>query len=116
MGAADAWGARCLGIENKKGTLRPGADADLVVLDLGLPDLDGATVVRELRAWSPAPVLVLSARHSEQEKVRLLDAGADDYGQWLLTARIDATTAVAEPWRSAPRATVREDRNARAGP
>ena len=67
----------------------------LVVLDLGLPDMDGAAVTRELRAWSPAPVLVLSARHSEQEKVRLLDAGADDYltkpfGPGELAARVRA--------------------------
>ena len=52
---------------------------DLVVLDLGLPDLDGASVCAELRRWSNAPIVVLSARHSEHEKVALLDAGADDY-------------------------------------
>ncbi|MDQ6926366.1 MAG: response regulator transcription factor [Candidatus Eremiobacteraeota bacterium] len=68
---------------------------DLVVLDLGLPDMDGAALCRELRAWSAAPVLVLSARHSEQEKIRLLDAGADDYltkpfGPGELAARVRA--------------------------
>jgi two-component system KDP operon response regulator KdpE len=52
---------------------------DLVILDLGLPDLAGAEVCREIRRWSTTPILVLSARHSEDEKVRLLDAGADDY-------------------------------------
>jgi two-component system KDP operon response regulator KdpE len=52
---------------------------DLVVLDLGLPDLSGIEVCRDLRAWSNAPVLVLSARHSDTEKAALLDAGADDY-------------------------------------
>jgi two-component system KDP operon response regulator KdpE len=52
---------------------------DLVVLDLGLPDLSGVDVCREIRQWSTAPILVLSARHSDQEKVALLDAGADDY-------------------------------------
>jgi two-component system KDP operon response regulator KdpE len=51
----------------------------LVVLDLGLPDAPGIDVVREVRAWSQAPIIVLSARHSDQEKVALLDAGADDY-------------------------------------
>lgn len=51
----------------------------LVVLDLGLPGLDGEAVTRDLRGWCTAPILVLSARHGEQEKVRLLDAGADDY-------------------------------------
>lgn len=52
---------------------------DLLVLDLGLPDGDGVDLVRELRAWSSMPVLVLSARSTEEEKVRALDAGADDY-------------------------------------
>ncbi len=52
---------------------------DLVILDLGLPDMDGADVCRELRGWLDAPILVLSARHSVDEKAALLDAGADDY-------------------------------------
>lgn len=51
----------------------------LVVLDLGLPDMDGAAVCREIRSWSSAPIIVLSARHSPQEKAALLDSGADDY-------------------------------------
>lgn len=51
----------------------------LIVLDLGLPDMDGLTVCREIRAWSATPILVLSARHSDEEKARLLDSGADDY-------------------------------------
>jgi two-component system KDP operon response regulator KdpE len=51
----------------------------IVVLDLGLPDMDGAAVLRELRRWSTAPVLVLSARHGSSDKVDALDAGADDY-------------------------------------
>ncbi len=51
----------------------------LIVLDLGLPDADGATVCRTIRQWSAVPILVLSARHSDAEKVALLDAGADDY-------------------------------------
>ncbi|MDX1999073.1 MAG: response regulator, partial [Thermoanaerobaculia bacterium] len=53
--------------------------ADLVVLDLGLPDLEGHEVLAELRAWSTVPVIVLSVRASESEKVRALDAGAHDY-------------------------------------
>jgi two-component system KDP operon response regulator KdpE len=53
--------------------------ADLVVLDLGLPDMDGQEVLRELREWSHVPVIVLSVRASEQEKVRALDLGANDY-------------------------------------
>jgi two-component system KDP operon response regulator KdpE len=52
---------------------------DLVVLDLGLPDLDGQQVLRELREWSQVPVLVLSVRASEGEKVLALDGGANDY-------------------------------------
>ena len=52
---------------------------DLIVLDLGLPDMPGLDVCREIRAWSRAPIIVLSARHAEDEKVRLLGAGADDY-------------------------------------
>jgi two-component system, OmpR family, KDP operon response regulator KdpE len=51
----------------------------LVILDLGLPDFQGIEVCREIRQWSNMPILVLSARHSDEEKVRLLDAGADDY-------------------------------------
>ena len=53
--------------------------ADLVILDLGLPDLDGYEVLSELRTWSHVPVIVLSVRANEEEKVKLLDAGATDY-------------------------------------
>jgi two-component system KDP operon response regulator KdpE len=52
---------------------------DLVILDLGLPDLDGLEVTRRLREWSAIPVIVISARGKEQDKVVALDAGADDY-------------------------------------
>lgn len=52
---------------------------DLVVLDLGLPDMDGHQVLKELRAWSKVPVIVLSVRNSDREKVNALDAGAQDY-------------------------------------
>ena len=55
------------------------ARPDLIVLDLGLPDLAGLDVCRDIRAWSSVPLLVLSARHSDREKAELLDAGADDY-------------------------------------
>lgn len=52
---------------------------DVVILDLGLPDLDGLDVLRQLRAFSDVPVIVLTARDEQSEKVRSLDAGADDY-------------------------------------
>ena len=52
---------------------------ELLILDLGLPDMDGVDVIRDLRSWSNIPVLVLSARSEETEKVAALDAGADDY-------------------------------------
>jgi two-component system KDP operon response regulator KdpE len=57
-------------------TLRP---VDLIVVDLGLPDLDGAEIVERVRSWSKIPIIVLSIRSSEEEKVRLLEIGADDY-------------------------------------
>ncbi|WP_406625628.1 response regulator [Acidovorax sp. SDU_ACID1] len=53
--------------------------ADIVVLDLGLPDIDGRDVLRELRQWSRVPVIVVTVRSGEEEKVALLDAGANDY-------------------------------------
>ncbi|MCK9688034.1 response regulator [Scleromatobacter humisilvae] len=68
---------------------------DLVVLDLGLPDGDGVDLLRDLRAWSDMPVLVLSARTTEDDKIAALDAGADDYlvkpfGARELLARVRA--------------------------
>lgn len=56
-----------------------GKKPDVVLLDLGLPDKDGAAVLAELRSWSAIPVIVISVRNSEEDIVRLLDAGADDY-------------------------------------
>ena len=52
---------------------------DIMILDLGLPDLDGIEVTRQLREWSPVPIIILSVRETENEKVAALDAGADDY-------------------------------------
>jgi two-component system KDP operon response regulator KdpE len=52
---------------------------DLVILDLGLPDMDGGDVLERLRSWSTVPLIVLSVRSNESEKVRLLESGADDY-------------------------------------
>ncbi len=51
----------------------------VLILDLGLPDIDGTTVITRLREWSSVPILVLSARHGSDDKVEALDAGADDY-------------------------------------
>jgi two-component system KDP operon response regulator KdpE len=70
---------------------------DLVVLDLGLPDLDGAEVIRGLRGWTNVPIIVLSGRAGSEEKVAALDAGADDYvtkpfGMDELLARVRAVT------------------------
>jgi two-component system KDP operon response regulator KdpE len=74
------------------GTRKP----DLVVVDLGLPDGDGVDLIRDLRTWSGVPVIVLSARSDESDKVNALDAGADDYltkpfGVAELLARVRAT-------------------------
>ncbi len=73
------------------GTRRP----DALVLDLGLPDGDGIDLIRELRTWSTAPIIVLSARTREDDKIAALDAGADDYlvkpfGAGELLARVRA--------------------------
>jgi len=75
------------------GTRKP----DLVILDLGLPDGDGVDLIRELRGWSAVPVIVLSARAGEEDKIEALDAGADDYltkpfGVGELLARVRATS------------------------
>jgi len=73
------------------GTRKP----DVLILDLGLPDRDGVELLRDLRAWSQVPVLVLSARAQEEQKIAALDAGADDYlvkpfGVGELLARVRA--------------------------
>ena len=73
------------------GTRKP----DLVILDLGLPDREGGEVLRDLRSWSQVPVIILSARSNEEDKIAALDAGADDYltkpfGVGELLARVRA--------------------------
>ena len=52
---------------------------DIIILDMGLPDIDGTEVTRRLREWSQTPIIVLSVREAEQDKIAALDAGADDY-------------------------------------
>jgi two-component system KDP operon response regulator KdpE len=75
---------------------------DVIILDLGLPDMEGAEVIAGVRGWSGVPIIVLSARHASDEKVAALDAGADDYvtkpfGMDELLARLRAAVR-----RSAP--------------
>jgi two-component system KDP operon response regulator KdpE len=75
---------------------------DLVVLDLGLPGIDGTEVIRGLRGWTSVPIIVLSVRETETEKVEALDAGADDYvtkpfGMDELLARLRAALRRAAP-------------------
>lgn len=80
---------------------------NLVVLDLGLPDVDGIDIIRELRGWTQVPVIVLSARTNERVKVEALDAGADDYltkpfGVSELLARVRAQLRRSTPQADAP--------------
>jgi two-component system KDP operon response regulator KdpE len=77
-------------------------EPDVVLLDLGLPDLSGVEVLRAIRAWSQVPVIVLSARHGSDDKVEALDVGADDYvtkpfGMDELLARVRAAVRRAVP-------------------
>ena len=80
---------------------------DCMILDLGLPDIDGTQVITQLRSWSEMPVIVLSAREEQVDKVAALDAGADDYlskpfGIDELLARIRATLRRAKPAEPGP--------------
>ena len=90
------------------GTRKP----DIVILDLGLPDGDGVDFIRDFRAWSSVPVIVLSARAEETDKIEALDAGADDYltkpfGVGELLARVRAARRAARTPRAAGRRTFR---------
>ena len=84
---------------------------DIVILDLGLPDMDGTEVITGLRGWNQAPILVLSAREGEAAKVRALDAGADDYvvkpfGMDEVLARLRAALRRATPTHDEPSVTT----------
>lgn len=98
----------------RKATLTP---PDLIIVDLGLPDMDGSEIVQRLRAWSSVPLIVLSVRSNETEKVRLLELGADDYvvkpfGMAELLARAHAAlrrrvnTSAGEPIIKSGRLTI----------
>ncbi|MEU4835745.1 response regulator [Streptosporangium sp. NPDC023615] len=89
--------------------LRAAADRppDLVILDLGLPDLDGVDVIHGLRGWTAVPIIVLSGRDGGQDKIEALDAGADDYvtkpfGVDELLARVRAVTRRAGAQETGP--------------
>ncbi|MBI2308779.1 MAG: two-component system response regulator KdpE [Rhodocyclales bacterium] len=95
--ALEAEGCKVFEAENgERGLIEAGTrQPELLIVDLGLPDIDGVQVVRDFRSWSGAPVLILSARVDEQDKVRALDSGADDYltkpfGVGELLARVRA--------------------------
>ena len=92
------------------GTRKP----DLVVLDLGLPDSDGQAVIRDVRSWSAVPIIVLSARSDEADKIAALDAGADDYltkpfGTGELMARVRATLRRPRPAQGGESTAVDEE-------
>jgi two-component system KDP operon response regulator KdpE len=89
---------------------------DLVVLDLGLPDIDGVDVCRRIREWSDVPILVLSAEGSDQRKVQALDEGADDYvTKPFSTPELLARVRVALRHRPAPGVEAREEAVLRVG-
>ncbi len=86
---------------------------DAVVLDLGLPDMDGSDVIAGLRGWTDVPILVLSAREHSRQKVAALDAGADDYvvkpfGMEELLARLRAAIRRGTPTPAEPRITTED--------
>lgn len=93
---------------------------DLIILDLGLPDGDGIDFIRDLRQWSAIPVIVLSARSEESDKIAALDAGADDYlskpfgiGELQARLRVALRRHAASPLRRSDRPLFRRDGRSR---
>lgn len=74
-------GYKCIGTDkgNEAIALSMSNNPDIIVLDLGLPDIDGIEVVKKIREWSKTPIIIVSARDNEHQKVEALDEGADDY-------------------------------------
>ncbi len=112
--AMEANGCRLLEAGTGKEGLLAAAERkpDVIVLDLGLPDMDGLAVIRALREWSAVPIIILSARGQEQDKIAGLDAGADDYvakpfsvGELMARIRVAARHA-AQPSAEEPETTV----------
>jgi len=89
----------------KQGIIEAGVrKPDLIILDLGLPDMDGVDVIKTIREWSTMPIIILSARSNEQNKIDALDAGADDYltkpfglGELLARIRVSMRHSVSCP-------------------
>lgn len=84
---------------------------DLVLLDLGLPDMDGLEVIKKTREWSSLPIIVISARTQEKEKVAALDAGADDYlpSRSALSSCLPASVrpfAIITGWQTIPQTAI----------
>jgi len=101
-----AYGFKVFEADNgKQGIIEAGIrKPDLIILDLGLPDMDGVEVIKTIRAWSVMPVIILSARSGEQHKIDALDAGADDYltkpfglGELLARIRVALRHSVNSP-------------------
>jgi two-component system, OmpR family, KDP operon response regulator KdpE len=102
----EANGYRVIEAETGQGGITQAAQhpPDVVILDLGLPDMDGVTVLKRLREWSRVPVVVLSVRDREEDKIAALDHGADDYvtkpfssGELLARLRVAQRHAVPRP-------------------
>jgi two-component system KDP operon response regulator KdpE len=102
----DAEGYRVVDASNAgRGAINAGTHKpDLAIVDLALPDFDGRELIRQIRQWSPMPIVVLSARHQERIKIEALDAGADDYitkpfamGELLARVRVALRNAARSP-------------------